>query len=358
MSGPTCVLICGPVRPPVGGVSTHIARLVERLSATGEFRFTLCDEAQTRKPGVFNLRSMRLSEYLGLVQRARIVHIHSSVGLARALHLVVAVLLGKKSVITLHSWRQGRLSTLLWRGLFALLRPELIVVSEAIAARFGGCGQVLPAFIEPSLASEAALPCNMTEWIAVHRAKGSTLLCSNAYRLTLLEGEDLYGLGLCIEALALPEMEGAALVYVVSDPNFAPERLSQARARIAGLNLEDRVLLHEGAVSYIRLIGQVDISLRTTLSDGDALSVRESLALGKHTIASDVAVRPAGTRLYASGDVTDLVRVIREAANTTLAEESVAGNPAVADCAEDVASIYRHLLACRHRNYCKGEGLE
>ena len=50
--------------------------------------------------------------------------------------------------------------------------------------------------------------------------------------------------------------------------------------------------------------------LRTTLFDGDAISVRESLLLGTPVIASDTGARPDGCRLFPVGDEAALVKEI------------------------------------------------
>jgi hypothetical protein len=52
------------------------------------------------------------------------------------------------------------------------------------------------------------------------------------------------------------------------------------------------------------------VMLRTTLYDGDALSVREALRLGTPVIASDNGMRPEGVRLIPKADLTALMRAI------------------------------------------------
>ena len=50
--------------------------------------------------------------------------------------------------------------------------------------------------------------------------------------------------------------------------------------------------------------------LRTTLYDGDALSVREALQLGTPVIASDNGMRPTEVRLIPKADLGALVQTI------------------------------------------------
>jgi glycosyltransferase involved in cell wall biosynthesis len=50
--------------------------------------------------------------------------------------------------------------------------------------------------------------------------------------------------------------------------------------------------------------------LRTTLYDGDALSVREALQLGTPVIATDNGMRPTGVHLIPKSDLQALVNAI------------------------------------------------
>jgi glycosyltransferase involved in cell wall biosynthesis len=62
--------------------------------------------------------------------------------------------------------------------------------------------------------------------------------------------------------------------------------------------------------STLRAISAADVFLRTTLYDGDAVSVRESLVLGTPVIATDNGMRPEGVRLVPVSDVEALERAI------------------------------------------------
>ena len=59
-------------------------------------------------------------------------------------------------------------------------------------------------------------------------------------------------------------------------------------------------------------ISQANLMLRTTLFDGDAVSVREALHLGTPVIASDNGMRPAGVQLIPKSDLGALLRAIEE----------------------------------------------
>ncbi|HZW78922.1 MAG TPA: hypothetical protein VFF50_00505, partial [Candidatus Deferrimicrobiaceae bacterium] len=59
-------------------------------------------------------------------------------------------------------------------------------------------------------------------------------------------------------------------------------------------------------------ISRADLMLRTTLFDGDAVSVREALHLGTPVIASDNGMRPSGVRLVPKSNSPALLHTIEE----------------------------------------------
>jgi hypothetical protein len=61
------------------------------------------------------------------------------------------------------------------------------------------------------------------------------------------------------------------------------------------------------------LVSVSDIVVRATTTDGDSLSVREALALGKAVVASNVTGRPPGVSLYKVGQIGDFVRALTDA---------------------------------------------
>jgi glycosyltransferase involved in cell wall biosynthesis len=67
-------------------------------------------------------------------------------------------------------------------------------------------------------------------------------------------------------------------------------------------NVDHAVTLH--------LIQAADIFLRTTLFDGDAISVREALFLGTPVVATNNGMRPDGVNLIKIGDRVGLVRTV------------------------------------------------
>lgn len=92
----------------------------------------------------------------------------------------------------------------------------------------------------------------------------------------------------------------------------------------------------------LQAIARSNLMLRTTLYDGDAVSVREALHLGTPVVASDNGMRPPGVRLLTSASPAALLAAIEEALAVP--------PPRPAEIASDernvkaVLDLYRELL--------------
>ena len=103
---------------------------------------------------------------------------------------------------------------------------------------------------------------------------------------------------------------------------------------VAG-NVEHAVTLH--------LIDQATILLRTTLFDGDAISVREALFLGTPVIATENGMRPDGTHLIEIGDAQGLLSKVTEI--VAKPKSRSARGPEDAGNINAVIALYEKLIA-------------
>ena len=104
-------------------------------------------------------------------------------------------------------------------------------------------------------------------------------------------------------------------------------------------------LLGLGEVAHataLAVLEAADVFVRPTRADGDAVTIREALALGCGVVASDVGHRPSGCLLFPSGDLAALTDRLVEAAR--------AGRPGARPVAgedpfEAIIAMYRMLWA-------------
>ncbi|WP_447746941.1 hypothetical protein [Pseudomonas nicosulfuronedens] len=305
------ILICGPLPEPTGGVSTHVMRLSSLLTRRGYY-VTHCDESRINNHS-FNIRSLNLKLYLKLVKAADIIHIHSSVAVLRFIHLLTAFILNKETIVTIHSWRSRKLSSKTWSRLLNLLSTKIVLVSNALTEKLSLNPLktlIFPAFIPPYTPLNS-LPEEILNFIKKARSEKRLIVCSNAFRLTSHEGEDLYGLDLIIESASNHILsQKASFIFIISDASFNQKKIEEYKKTIAAKNIESIFLLYCGTIEYYSLLQASDVSIRATNTDGDALSVRESIYLGVPCVASDCTTRPEGVQLFKNRSARSLSEVL------------------------------------------------
>jgi len=259
-----------------------------------------------------------------------------------ALGLVCARWPGKKSVMTFHSGGfpstpEGQaLGPSSFTGFVLRSFDGIIAVNDEIIRFLSKMG-VRPEkgrLISPYAflgGNGAPLPAALEEFFAAH----DPVLTS----VGLLEPE--YDLPLQIDALTpiRKKFSHAGLLMIGSG-----SLESSLREKIAASPSSAHIVL-PGDVPHaatMQAMKRSRVLLRTTLYDGDALSVREALQLGTPVIASDNGMRPPGARLIPKSDLQALVTAI------TLEVQQPKGNKAVSAVDEGnlraVFDFYQELL--------------
>lgn len=291
----------------------HVKRLKALLSDW--FDIDVVDESREKKKSIFNLRSLNIFKYLYKVLKTDIVHIHSGKFFFRLLHFSAASLFFKKKIMTIHGYEPGRGANIRSMDRTILNNcNKVIFVSKELAEAFKVKQYVIKeAFLPPDVNNEAEIPAELAGWIEQKRSQGYKISVANAWRLDRHENEDLYGLDLCIMASKKNKVNGikSASIFVVSDGSGVI-KTDKYKKMIKDFGLEDCFLIWEAPLSFINLIIKTDIVLRPTNTDGDALTVREGLFLGKPVIASDIVIRPVGTKLFKTRDAGSLAQAIAD----------------------------------------------
>jgi glycosyltransferase involved in cell wall biosynthesis len=95
----------------------------------------------------------------------------------------------------------------------------------------------------------------------------------------------------------------------------------------------------------LRVVADSDLMLRTTLYDGDSISVREAIHFGVPVVATDRAPRPEGVRVVPAQDLARLC----EAAEQCLSNG--ARRPPAAEPREEnlasVLALYEEMLGAQ-----------
>jgi glycosyltransferase involved in cell wall biosynthesis len=343
------VVQLGPYPPPHGGVQTNLVAIRELLRKSGHecLAVNLTRHRRDDGDGVFYPKSS--SALMGLLWslKADVLHLHFGGDLTTrllGLALFCTCLPGRRTVLTFHSGgypgspagQTVRPRTL--RG-FVLRRLDgLIAVNSEIAAMFRKFGvpdrrirTILPFAVRLPDRS-LPLPDRLASFLAQHRPSLLTV--------GLLEPE--YDLFLQIEAMAEVLKQHPTAGLLIAGAGSLEEKLQE---HIARKPYRDHILLY-GDMPHevtLRAVLECDLMLRTTLYDGDSVSVREALYLGTPVVATDNGMRPSGVHLIPAQNPEKLRDKILELLASARAPRATAG-----DGQENIRAVlefYREVIS-------------
>ncbi|MEJ5311263.1 MAG: glycosyltransferase [Anaerolineae bacterium] len=353
----TCVALVGTYPPPIGGVSIHIKRLKSKLDNVG-ICCTVYDlgTTQFKTTGVIpvpNICSWVL-KCLFFSSGKSIVHYHGASWKQRAALVLLLKLCNVRTVFTFHSLREeikdAGLLTRFCINFVLRYGDYFIVVGPHIRDKLLNWGalqekvSIIPAFISPI--DDELDSVRLPGFFHQIRKRHKFLITANAFRISFHNGVDLYGIDLSIELMKRLRESGfsdVGFVYVIPDVgDYAYyERMLKL---VREYQLEECFHFYTQPVPYAAVIKLCDLFIRPTNTDGDALSVRESLMIGRPVIASDVCLRPDGTILFQSRDIKTLYERTCEVISNYNHYIDVLAGISQDDYGRKILDIYRSLL--------------
>lgn len=308
------VILLGPHPPPEGGINRNTLAIREELRAAGHRCSIIATSKSTRV--VTELDVYHPSGPLDFLRLLRtincdILHLHIGgdiTGRVMALAFLSATFGRGRKILSFHSGgypstdeaKTARPASL--RGRVFRMFERIIAVNPLIAEVFERYGieknnvDVIYSFVHRLPDPSAALRAELREFIDSHNPLLATV--------GLLENE--YDLFMQIDAFEdiISEHPNAGLIIIGSG-----SLAESLRSAIAGKTYAENILL-AGDVEHaqtLHVINRTDALWRTTVYDGDAISVREALFLGTPVVATDNGMRPDGVDLIPIGDGEELV---------------------------------------------------
>ncbi|TSJ66679.1 glycosyltransferase family 4 protein [Marinobacter vulgaris] len=328
------VFVLGVIPPPIGGVSVHVKRF-----------FDFCNENSTgieiaifdykKKKVFFGPFKKGIHYALWFFLRSNIVHIHISSGL-KVFALLVSKLFLKKVVYTHHNSIVS--NPHLFRFMCKYSDEIVLVNSENISESIGGINSKkkvheVPAFIPKS--HKASLPLELLGSLGGF----GDIISTNCSSGRIIDDEEVYGISRLVavfqEAASGRLIENTALL--ICDPSRSYNDCFNWSS-LYNLKNGNGVIYWSDDVDFSEVICRSTCTVRATITDGDSLSVRESLYYKVPVIASDVVKRPQGTVLYRVKDDLDLMHKIV----ATLKGQCVVSTPHK-NFAYDIIDIYYDL---------------
>ena len=312
------IAILGPLPPPLGGVAVHVQRVIAKFIEQNNdvYHFETVVEYRYR---YFFWYIIKLVWFLLRVRPHRVyfhtLYLRNGLQELNLLTFFKRMLNFQLTLIEHDCRHMYKQSAQYKRMLNACMQSvdELICIGNITEQSYRDVGILFPkkylcesAFLPPdrsrAAAIEATYPADL-EWFLANQ---SQTILANAFQLSLLDGKDLYGFDLCLQALpkvhkVYPDV-GLLLVLVqVGDKNYF-DTLQQF---VIKNNLQDRVYFLTGQKELWPLMRKANIFVRPTLSDGASVSVEEALDFYKPVVASNVCIRPHMVLTFKTGNVDD-----------------------------------------------------
>jgi len=305
------VLQLGPYPPPHGGVQTNLVAIREYLRRQG-ISCAAINLTRHRQPDSDEVYYP--AGIAGLLRRLfalpyDVLHLHIGGNLTArllGLSLLCCLIPGKKAVLTFHSGGfpsspEGQALHSKTLSAFVLRRFDAIIgVNSEIIEWMNKLGVAAARLYHIPPHGSAVMPAeNLSSSLDVFYREHNPVLLT----VGLLEPE--YDLETQIDVLGkIRRQQPRAGLVIIGSGSLEQE----LRQRIAASPCAEHILL-QGDVPHsvtLKAIAEASVLLRTTLYDGDAISVREALQLGTPVIATDNGMRPEGVRLIPARDATAL----------------------------------------------------
>jgi hypothetical protein len=310
--------IIGKVPPPVGGVTIHTIRLYQWLKKEKYIDVKLTalnknssDDKNIQYIGnylfwiikklIFGFKEdivhYQGANYHGLLVLSIIKKIHPKFNLVWTVHSEYIILKIKN------------------RKLFRFIMQEIdriITVNDNIKNQLKGIVRtqnnihVISPFLMPENYNKT-----YNKILDKYRQDNEIILLFNAYRLEFNDkNQDIYGLNTLIDAFKYVDINAKLILLIPSINN--KERVYY-NSLLEKLNIGCRkriVLISDINTDGWKYINSADIFIRPTITDGDALSVKESIYMDKITVVSDCTIRPDNVILFKTSCSKDLARKI------------------------------------------------
>jgi glycogen synthase len=312
------VLQLGPYPPPHGGVQSNLVA-IRNFLRRHNVPCAVINITRHRKPDsdeVYYPKSAAALVQLLFQLDYDVLHLHVGGMLSRrllGLALVCTLPRRSKSVMTFHSGgypssAEGKSTTRNSLAGFVLRRFDgLIGVNPEIISFFQRLGVALSRtrLIYPHSFLDEENPTTLPDSLSSFFNKHNPGLIS----VGLLEPE--YDLPLQIEALGQVRQKFPSAGLILIGSGSLEQEL---RGRMGACSYAEHILLCGDVPHAIAMaaISRANLMLRTTLFDGDAVSVREALHLGTPVIASNNGMRPAGVHLIPKSDLAALLHAIED----------------------------------------------
>jgi len=292
--------IIGKTPPPYGGVTVHIDRLIDLVSTDfPEYEIVL------------------INNWLKLYQIPilDVVHVHQNNPRIRFLIVILLKIFRLKIICTYHRDhnREYGFNQSLTR-LTSKLVSRWVTLNEGSYNYFKALGKVnvirSSSFIPPSKSQINSITPHIRN-LQNLKINYELIICTCAHHYREYKGKDIYG----IEEVLTLAKSFTEYLWILADPSGEYSKL-----------LPDKVIYRKNIYiiseqhDFIPIINLSDVYVRNTNTDGDSVSVKEALFLGKNCLATNIIDRPKGCITYNIGDLHSQINKLKKVVDPTNVE--------------------------------------
>jgi len=288
------ILLVGKVPSPIGGVTIHVSRLKDHL------------EKSSIK---FSFIELIVSNWFQIIRslfKYNVVHLHTSNVWVRLVFSCLSLILNFQLILTFHG-NLGRHKSFLnlidkVSIKFSTVPVVLNQSSFEKANRLNKNTRLISAFLPPNKQDLTNLTI-VDNVISELIGKFSKVYCTNAFDVAFdKDGNEIYGISSLVNLFN--SIEDAGLI--VSDPSGNYRKYLESNKVINNENIKIIDVSH----SFFYVLQNTDGFIRSTTTDGDSLSIKEALYLGKTVYCTDCVDRPSGVILFKTQDYSHLERLL------------------------------------------------
>jgi glycosyltransferase involved in cell wall biosynthesis len=280
-----------------------------------------------------------LGRSLAAHSRGALVHFHMSAGkrfygIARLLLLLTRR--ARHRVLTIHSgsflkefqrlglWQRRRAIHALesFEDIICVNEDQRAFLDELLPCRL----HVIPAF----------LPCPMQANPCIPEDAEALLRETDAAILTSGSGEPVYDFATVLRGVERAQERTRMRLGLIlaTYKKWNPDYWGQIEQALARTSVRVVVTRNLRPDEFVRLAARARLYVRGSLTDGDAMAIREAGAAGAQVLATNAVWRPEGTALFPSGDAEPLANLLLRAL-----EDRELGRLADGSAADNYAAI-------------------
>ena len=345
------VCIIGPYPPPYGGISVHIKRLIHKLKERS-IDYVIFDTTKIKKNLERLVNASRIRKVILKILFSPftgVIHYH---GHSWEIRFLLGLFKRKKTIIfTIHGTylKNSIQKSNKVKKFFIItglkLASYVIATHVEIYQYLISLGLkkervlLIPSFIPPLLRDEdfKKIPDFILEFISSH----TPVISANASRISFHNGKDLYGIDMSIKLCYLlrERYKNIGFIFVISNINDKNYFMEMKR-KVEELNLKENFIFFISKSEYYPLLAKVDLFLRPTTTDAEAISINEALTLGIPVIASDSVKRVDGVITFRNRNVKDLFEKVVDVIENYEYYKKNLSHYTVKDYGEEIINLY------------------